>query len=110
MTEPHRQPLAAPEIFQVRLANLDPGIVPVNASPGTPAFEQAAIMYYAGQYAAQGWQALVTVDPDYVRVLAIPQRGMDPQDYVRGLLRNGFLKQAVALVPYAMAVGMRGGA
>ena len=110
MTEPHRKPRAAPEIFQVRLADLAPGIVPVGAAPGTPAFEQAAIMHYALQYAAKGWQALVTVDPDYVRVLAIPQRGMDPKDYVRGLLRNGFLKQAVALVPYAMAVGMRGGA
>lgn len=39
MTEPHRQPRAAPEIFQVRLADLDPGIVPVGAAPGTPAFE-----------------------------------------------------------------------
>jgi hypothetical protein len=110
MTEPHRQPRAAPEIPQVRLANLDPGIVPVSAASGTPAFEQTAIMYYARQYAAQGWHALVTVDPDNVPVLAIPQRGLDPQDYVRGLLRNGFLKQAVARVPYAMAVGMRGGA
>ena len=98
MTEPHRKPRAAPEIFQIRLADLAPGIVPADAAPGTPAFEQAVIMHYALPYAAKGWQALVTVDPDYVRVLAIPQRGMDPKDYVLGLLRHGFLEDALPIL------------
>ena len=37
MIEPKRKSLPAPEIFQVRLADLDPGIAPVGVAPGTPA-------------------------------------------------------------------------
>jgi Flp pilus assembly protein TadD len=45
----------------------------------------------------EGWQAMVTVDDGFVRVLAIPQQGMDPKDYVQGLLRNGFLEDALPI-------------
>ena len=34
----------------------------------------------------------------YVRVLAIPQQGMDPKDYVQGLLQNGFLEDALPIL------------
>lgn len=89
---------AAPEIFQIPLAGLDPAIVPTGAAPGTPEFEQAVILHYAMPYAEKGWQALVTVDGEYVRVLAIPQQGMDPKDYVLGLLNNGFLEDALPIL------------
>lgn len=91
-------PKAAPEIFQLPLAELDPAIVPAGAAPGTPEFEQAVILHYAMQYAEKDWQALVTVDGEYVRVLAIPQQGMDPRDYVLGLLQNGFLEDALPIL------------
>ncbi len=91
-------PTAAPEIFQLPLADLPPDILPADAAPGTPEFEQAVIMAYALLYAERGWQALVTVDREYVRVLAIPERGMDPRDYVLGLLNNGFLEDALPIL------------
>ncbi|MCU0843014.1 MAG: hypothetical protein MUC79_15055 [Thiobacillaceae bacterium] len=73
-------PTAAPEIFQLPLADLPPDILPADAAPGTPEFEQAVIMAYALLYAERGWQALVTVDREYVRVLAIPAPVMDPRN------------------------------
>jgi Flp pilus assembly protein TadD len=91
-------PKAAPEIFQIPFAELDPAIVPADVAPGSPEFEQALIMHYALKYAGKGWQALVTMDRDYVRVLAIPERGMDPKDYVLGLLQNGFLEDALPIL------------
>ncbi|MGA7951201.1 MAG: tetratricopeptide repeat protein [Thiobacillaceae bacterium] len=92
------KPVAAPEIFQIPLDQLDPAIVPLNSEPGTPEFEQAVITRYALRYAEKGWQAMVTVNDGYVRVLAIPQQGMDPKDYVQGLLRNGFLDDALPIL------------
>lgn len=97
-TETHpfmHKPLAAPEIFQIPLDQIDPAIVPAGTKPGTPEFEQALIMHYALRYAEKGWQAMVTINDDFVRVLAIPQQGMDPKDYVLGLLNNGFLEDAL---------------
>jgi hypothetical protein len=93
MTKP-----AAPEIFQIPLDQLDPAIVPPSTKPGTPEFEQAVIMHYALRYAEKGWQAIVAVNNGFVRVLAIPQQGMDPKDYVQGLLQNGFLEDALPIL------------
>ena len=76
------KPVAAPEIFQIPLDQLDPAIVPPSTKPGTPEFEQAVIMHYALRYADKGWQATVTVNDGFVRVLAIPQQGMDPKDKI----------------------------
>lgn len=93
------RPKTAPEIFQTPLAELPADAVPSGLLQGSPEYGQAVIMHYAMQYAAKGWQALVTVDEEYVRVLAIPQQGMDPKDYVLGLLRNGFLEDALLHLP-----------
>lgn len=92
------KPVAAPEIFQIPLDQIDPAIAPPNTKPGTTEFEQAVIMHYVLRYAGKGWQAMVTVDEGFVRVLAIPQQGMDPKDYVLGLLRNGFLEDALPIL------------
>lgn len=91
-------PPAAPEIFQVPLAELPANVLSPGRIPGTPEFEQAVIMHYALKYASKGWQALVTVDREFVRVLAIPQQGMDPKDYVLGLLNHGFLEDALPIL------------
>ena len=67
------KPVAAPEIFQIPLDQIDPAIAPPNTKPGATEFEQAVIMHYVLRYAGKGWQAMVTVDNGFVRVLAIPQ-------------------------------------
>jgi tetratricopeptide (TPR) repeat protein len=89
---------AAPEIFQLPLSELPPDMVPTDGTPGTPEFEEAVILNYAIKYAVKGWQAAVTVDDGYVRVVAIPEQGMDPKEYVLGLLRNGFLEDALPIL------------
>lgn len=69
----HKQ---APEIFQLPLASLDLTGLPPTADPG---FEQAVIAYYAFQYAAKGWNAAVVVSDGMVRVVAVPQQGIEPR-------------------------------
>jgi len=91
-------PKAAPEIFQIPIAEIDPAILSTEFAPGSPEFEQAVIMHYALQYAEKGWEALVSVGDQFVRVLAIPRQGMDPKDYVLGLLNNGFLEDALPIL------------
>jgi len=92
------KPVAAPEIFQIPLDQIDPAIAPPGTKPGTPEFDDAVIMHYVLRYADKNWQAMVTVDGGFVRVLAIPQQGMDPKDYVLGLLHNGFLEDALPIL------------
>ncbi len=75
----HKQ---APEIFQRPLATLDLAGLPPPADPG---FEQAVIMRYATQYAAKGWTAAVVVNDGAVRVVAVPQQGIEPKAYLLGL-------------------------
>jgi hypothetical protein len=104
---PMTKSVAAPEIFQIPLAQLDPAIAPSGARPGTPEFEQAVIMHYALRYAEKGWQAMVTVDSGFVRVLAIPQQGMDPKDYVQGLLRAALFLAGRAFLKYRRGGGAR---
>ena len=85
----------APEIFQIPLDDLDPAGLPPR---GTPEFEQAVIGRYALDYAARGWQAVVAVDDAFVRVVAVPERGVEPKAYVLGLLQNGFLEDALPVL------------
>jgi tetratricopeptide (TPR) repeat protein len=89
---------SAPEIFQLPLSALPPEAVPADIAPGSPEYEQVVIMHFALKYANKGWQALVTVDDQFVRVLAIPQQGMDPKDYVLGMLKHGFLEDALPIL------------
>ncbi len=88
-------PRQAPEIFQLPLAELDLADLPPR---GSPEFEQAVIGRYALEYAARGWNAVVTVDDAFVRVLAVPERGVEPKAYVLGLLEHGFLDDALPLL------------
>ena len=85
----------APEIFQIPLDDLDPAGLPPR---GTAEFEQAVIGRYALDYAARGWQAVVAVDDAFVRVVAVPERGVEPKAYVLGLLQNGFLEDALPVL------------
>ena len=85
----------APEIFQIPLDDLDPAGLPPR---GTAEFEQAVIGRYALDYAARGWQAVVAVHDDFVRVVAVPERGVEPKAYVLGLLQNVSAHPAASLL------------
>ncbi len=86
----------APEIFQRRIDELD--LSSYVAKRGSPEFEQELITRYAIDYAARGWNALVTVDSEYVRVLAIPEHSIEPKAYVIGLLQNRFLEDTLPIL------------
>lgn len=85
----HKQ---APEIFQHPLSSLDLPGLPPSADPG---FEQAVISHYALQYAAKGWNAAVVVSDGMVRVVAVPQQGVEPKVYLLGLLQHGYIEDAL---------------
>ena len=85
----------APEIFQKPVTALDMAGLP---SRGSPDFDQAVIARYALEYANKGWSAVVTVDNEFVRVVAIPENGIEPKQYVLGLLRHRFLDDALPIL------------
>ena len=82
----------APEIFQIGLDSVAPAGLPPKTDPG---FEQAVIAQYALKYAAKGWNAAVVVADGFVRVLAVPQAGIEPKAYLLGLLQHGFIEDAL---------------
>lgn len=82
----------APEIFQRFLTSLDLTGLPPTTDSG---FEQAVIMQYAMQYAAKGWTAAVVVSDGMVRVVAVPQQGIEPKTYLMGLLHHGYIEDAL---------------
>jgi tetratricopeptide (TPR) repeat protein len=82
----------APEIFQIALDSVSiEGLPPIT----DPEFEQAVIAHYALQYAAKGWNAAVVVSDGFVRVVAVPQQGVEPKAYLLGLLRHGYIEDAL---------------
>ena len=85
----------APEIFQRRIDELDLAALPPR---GSPEFDTALISRFALDYAARGWSALVTVDDEHVRVLAIPENSIEPKAYILGLLQHRFLDDALPLL------------
>lgn len=84
---------AAPEIFQIPTSQFQSV-----SKPGSAEFEMAAMAHYAAEYANKGWTAVVTVDPEFIRVVALPQGGIEPKAYVLGLLQNGFLEDALPIL------------
>jgi hypothetical protein len=55
----------------------------------------AAMTHYAAEYSNRGWTAVVTVDPVFIRVVAVPAGGMDPKAYVLGLLKKSVSRRRV---------------
>lgn len=89
----------APEIRQIPVRDFDASMLPLDArTPGTEAFEVAAITYFASHYAGKGWNAVVTVDEECIRIVAVPETGIEPKMYVLGLLQHGFLEDALPLL------------
>jgi hypothetical protein len=56
------------------------------------------IARYALEYASKGWNAVVTVDDEFVRVVAVPEHGIDPKKYVLGLLQHRYLDDALPIL------------
>ena len=82
-----------PEIFQIKLTEIDlPGLPP---KTDAAAFEQAVITHYALSYGARGYSAAVVVSDGFLRVVAVPQAGIEPKAYLTGLLHHGYLEDAL---------------
>ena len=62
---------------------------------GSNGVKTAVITRLAARYAAKGWNAFVIRDDGVVRVVAFPEQGMAPKPYLPGLLRHGFLEDAL---------------
>ncbi len=82
----------APEIFQIALSALDFPELPAITDPG---FEPAVIMHYAMQYALKGWTAAVVINDGMVRVVAVPEQGIEPKMYLLGLLQHRYIEEAL---------------
>lgn len=79
----------APEIYQRPLTEFPGG--------GSSQDEHAeeVITRISLEYASKGWNAAVTVNDGMVRVIAVPESGIGPKEYLLGLLRSGFVEDAV---------------
>jgi len=89
----------APEIRQIPVRAFDTSLLPSDARiPGTEAFETAVMTYFGMHYAGKGWNAAVTVDDELIRIVAVPETGVEPKEYVLGLLQHGFLEDALPLL------------
>ncbi len=79
----------APEIYQRPLAEFPGNELPKDQH------ELQVITTLSIEYAAKGWNAAVTIQDGMVRVIAVPQAGIAPKDYLLGLLRSGFIEDAL---------------
>ena len=78
----------APEIFQRPLTEF-------TKNPDAPGASDEVLQRVMLDYAARGYSALVTIDDGVVRGIAVPERGIEPKEYLIGLLQQGFLEDAL---------------
>ena len=78
----------ASEIFQRPLADLTD--TPDEAGAADEVLQRIML-----DYAARGFTAAVTIEDGEVRGIAVPERGIEPKEYLIGLLRQGFLEDAL---------------
>lgn len=95
----------SPEIFEKRLDELDLDGLPER---NDPEFESAVILALSMQYAAKGHSAAITTDGEFVRGVAVPKEGIEPREYVLGLLQDRYLEEA--LPPLSILAKMLGDA
>lgn len=82
----------APEIFKRPLKEFDSDGFP---QVGTDEHAEAVLQRVVLDYASKGYTAAVSVDDDWVRGVAVPEEGVEPKTYLMGLLREGFLEDAL---------------
>lgn len=78
----------APEIFKRPLAEF-------HGTPVNPEIADGILQRIMLDYASRGYTAVVTIDGEHVRGVAVPERGIEPKDYLIGLLQQGFLEDAL---------------
>lgn len=84
--------------FSIPVAQFDASQLPADArEPGTAAFAEAVVRYFATKYAASGLSVLVDVG-DEIRVIAFPASFSDPMDVALALLQQGEIKEAVPIL------------
>lgn len=68
---------------------------PLSDFPGSEAGSESVIATLSLEYASKGWNAAITVQDGIVRVLAVPQQGIEPITYLEGLCQHGFIEDAL---------------
>jgi tetratricopeptide (TPR) repeat protein len=82
----------APEIFKRSLDDIKLDGLPPRDDPG---FEDAVLQTITLQYAAKGYTAAIVVQNGHVLGVAVPQEGVEPKQYILGLLEHRFLEDAL---------------
>jgi len=82
----------APEIFKRSLDDITLDGLPPRDDPG---FEDAVLQTLTLQYAAKGYTAAIVVQDGHVLGVAVPQEGVEPKQYILGLLEHRFLEDAL---------------
>ena len=82
----------APEIFKRSLDDIKIDGLPPRDAPG---FEDAVLQTITLQYAAKGYTAAIVIQDGYVLGVAVPQEGVEPKQYILGLLEHRFLEDAL---------------
>jgi hypothetical protein len=91
--EPMKTKPQTPEVFRIPCETFDASVLPDgNREPGSDAFEDAVLLHFTTKYANKGWDAAVTVRDGIIRVMAWERDGVDPKDYVIGLLQHRALE------------------
>lgn len=65
---------------------------------GTPEFEQAAILQTSMEYALKGMQGFFKIEDGAVWGFAFTDNSVDPKAYVLGILRDGYLEDALPML------------
>lgn len=82
----------APEIFKRSLDDINLDGLPGRDDPG---FEDAVMLRLTSQYAGKGYTAAIVVQDGHVLGVAVPQEGIEPKQYILGLLEQRFLEDAL---------------
>jgi tetratricopeptide (TPR) repeat protein len=84
-----------PQIFSIPSARFDVNLLPPEARKiGSNEFTAAVAIHFATEYASQGLQAVVVVNPGEISVMTLPA-GADPLEFAVGLLEGGNFKEAI---------------
>lgn len=88
-----------PIIFTIAVKDFDLNRLPEDARwPGSEAFMQAVIEYYAVEYGSQGYTAVIAVDDEKISVAAFPGQDLSPFDFCLKLLNAGGIAEVIPLL------------
>jgi len=82
----------APRVLKTPLNKLTIPGLPEATHPG---FADALIEHCTSIYAARGWSAIATVSDGFMNIVAVPEKDVDPKEYLLAFLRNGEIDYAL---------------